>query len=67
MAISETTKQIAAEKRDNLRSQIESIDSQIAVHQKDIDSLKAQKVALKAQKDALTADIPEPTPAKQEI
>ncbi|MDP2660210.1 MAG: hypothetical protein Q8R28_05735 [Dehalococcoidia bacterium] len=62
MAISETTKNIAAAKRDQLRAERESLLNRKAALQTDLTYINTALIDLKAQIDALKADIPDPTP-----
>jgi predicted nucleic acid-binding Zn-ribbon protein len=60
MAISEISKQIVSQKRDQIRAQIEDLQRRKASLQDDITAINTELTNLRAQKDALTADIPEP-------
>ncbi len=62
MAISEITKQAIARQRATLKQTIDANQADIAAHQAAIDEIRARNVALKAEFDALKADIAEPTP-----
>jgi chromosome segregation ATPase len=66
MAISETTKIVVAEKKANIVAQIERLQIDKDACQSQLVSLNAQLVALRAQKQSLTDDIPEPTPVERE-
>jgi len=64
MPISEMTKQVVSEKRRELTARIEFLQRQKDDHQKDIANINSEISSLKSQKDALVADIPEPTAQK---
>jgi len=64
MAISEVTKQVVARERARLSTTIAEINREIDDLQAKIEALRLRKQELKAEADALTADIPEPTAAE---
>lgn len=66
MAISETTKHIAAKEKGQLRQRYENNLKEIEEWRRLIKVKQAENVALKTQYDALEADIPEPTPVPAE-
>lgn len=66
MAISETTKQVVAQQRRTLRGAYDRNVKDIEHYQVNILALQAANVALKKEYDALTKDIPEPTPPPEE-
>lgn len=62
MAISEITKQVVNDYKSQLKIRWETLKRDRDEHLASAVALKAQMDELKAQADALTADIPEPTP-----
>jgi hypothetical protein len=61
MAISEITKQINSEVKQQLNAQIGKLVSEKAEHVAAIDVINTQLAALRARKDALVTDIAEPS------
>ena len=62
MAITEKTKQIVAQQRNQLKQIIDANLADIEAHKDAIDAIKARNIALKEDFEALKKDIPEPTP-----
>ena len=62
MAITEKTKQLVAQQRNQLKQSLDANLFDIQAHQDAIDAIKERNVAIKANFDALQKDIPEPTP-----
>ena len=60
MSISETTKRVAYEKRQELKSVIDSLQREKNVKQDEITALNARIASLKADMDALKADVSDP-------
>jgi len=60
MAISDATKIVVMQLKNRLKGELEQNQNYILEHQATIDTLKARNVALKAQLDALKADIADP-------
>ena len=65
MAISETTKQEVSRMKSSLQSQYQKNLADIQSHQSAIAKLQAANQALKVRRDALVADISEPTPVEE--
>lgn len=62
MVISEKTKQAVARCKSSLRQRYDANTMDINEHKDAIEKIRALNVSLKAEYDALDADIPEPTP-----
>ncbi len=62
MPISEITKQVVNDYKSQLKIRWQTLSNERNEHLASAATLKVQMDALKAQADALAADIPEPTP-----
>ena len=67
MAITETTKSAVSAHKANLRNRWDHKGAQIADLQAQITKLQGERAALRAQYEALDADIPEPTPSEEPV
>ena len=67
MPITEATKRAVSRLKDSMRAKRDALMAEKQAHQDSITAIDAKLVALKTERDALTADIPEPDPVEEPV